>query len=162
MEFIITKEIKISVASISIEFKPNLLKTLSDKQNNLKGVKVKQMSNYFNYLKQKWGIESHFQFWLIFGIFAISGTSTLFVKEPIFVLFGIDEMTPFWIKFLVYILTITPAYFTLLIVYGTLLGQNKFFSRFIRNFMVSVFFIRGNRRKNLLIREKSNPSTPDQ
>jgi len=119
------------------------------------------MKNYFKYLKQKWGIESNFQFWLIFTIFGISGTSTLFVKEPIFALFGMDEHTSFWIKFLVYIVTITPAYFTLLLCYGTLLGQFNFFSRFIKDFFVRVFFIRSLRRNSRTSLEKSNNRGPE-
>jgi hypothetical protein len=119
------------------------------------------MRNYFKYLKQKWGIENNFQFWLIFTIFAISGTSTLFVKEPIFILFGIDELTPFWIKFLVYIITIIPAYFAILFIYGTLLGQYGFFSRFIKSFLYRIFFIKIVKRKVKLIREKSDQSVTD-
>jgi hypothetical protein len=119
------------------------------------------MKNYFKYLKQKWRIESSFQFWLIFSIFTISGTSTIFVKELIFPLFGLDELTPFWIKFLVYIITITPAYFTILFIYGTLLGQYGFFSRFIKDFLYRIFFIKNIKRKVKLIREKSEQSVAD-
>jgi hypothetical protein len=119
------------------------------------------MKNYFKYLKQKWGIENNFQFWLIFTIFGISGTSTLFVKEPIFTLFGIDELTPFWVKFLVYILTITPAYFILLMIYGTLLGQYRFFSRFTKDFFIKIFFIKRVKRKSHPLLEKSNNQYPE-
>jgi len=114
----------------------------------------KGMKNYFKYLKQKWGIDSNFQFWLIFTIFGISGTSTLFVKEPIFKLFGVDYQTSFWIKFLVYLVTITPAYFMLLLFYGTVLGQFKFFSRFIKDFFIRIFFIRSLRRNSQTSLEK--------
>jgi hypothetical protein len=113
------------------------------------------MKKYFNYLKQKWGIESNFQFWLIFTIFAISGTSTLFVKEPIFKLFGVEDQTPFWIKFLIYIITITPAYFTLLFFYGTILGQFRFFSRFISDFLLKIFFIRKRKKEVQTVPEKT-------
>ena len=122
---------------------------------------LKDMKSYFKYLKQKWGIESNFQFWLIFTIFGISGTSTLFVKEPIFALLGMDEHTSFWIKFLVYILTITPAYFTLLLFYGTLLGQFKFFSRFIKDFLIRVLFIKSLTRNSQTLFEKSNNRRPE-
>ncbi len=114
------------------------------------------MKNYFKYLKQKWGIESNFQFWLIFSIFGISGTSTLFIKEPIFSFFGLDGETSFWIKFLVYILTITPAYFVLLMLYGTIFGQFRFFSRFTMDFFMRIFFIKMLKTKGRALFSKLN------
>lgn len=93
------------------------------------------LSNMFKKLKTKWGIESNFQFWLIFGIFAISGTSTLFVKIPVYALLGITEHTETWIKVLVYLLAITPAYFMLLLFYGFIFGQFAFFWAFFKKFV---------------------------
>ncbi|MCD4731880.1 MAG: hypothetical protein K8R74_14835 [Bacteroidales bacterium] len=81
-------------------------------------------------MKNKWGITSNFQFWLIFIIFAIAGSSTLFVKRPVFALLGIDSSTYLWIVIPVYLVTITPAYFIILLFYGTILGQFKFFWEF--------------------------------
>ena len=81
-------------------------------------------------LKNKWGIKSNFQFWLIFIIFAIAGSSTLFVKRPVFDLLGIDSSTSLWIVIPVYLITITPAYFIILLFYGTIFGQFKFFWEF--------------------------------
>lgn len=81
-------------------------------------------------LKNKWGITSNFQFWLIFIIFAIAGSSTLFVKRPVFDFLGIDSSTSLWIVIPVYIVTITPAYFIILLFYGTIFGQFKFFWEF--------------------------------
>jgi len=89
----------------------------------------------FKRLKKKWGIESNFQFWLIFGIFAISGTSTLFVKIPLYALLNITEDTQTWIKVVVYLLAITPAYFMLLLFYGFIFGQFRFFWRFFKRFL---------------------------
>lgn len=84
----------------------------------------------FTKLKNKWGVKSNFQFWLIFIIFAITGSSTLFVKRPVFDLLGIDTGTSWWIVVPVYIITITPAYFIMLLFYGTIFGQFKFFWEF--------------------------------
>lgn len=88
----------------------------------------------FQKLKKKWGITNNFQFWLIFGIFAISGTSSMFVKIPKYAFLGITESTETWIKVSVYLLAITPAYFILLLFYGTIFGQFKFFWGFTKNF----------------------------
>ncbi len=84
----------------------------------------------FKKLKHKWGITSNFQFWLIFFIFAITGSSTLFVKRPVFAFLGIDSTTSLWIVVPVYLVTITPSYFIILLFYGTILGQFKFFWEF--------------------------------
>ncbi|OYT11366.1 MAG: prolipoprotein diacylglyceryl transferase [Bacteroidetes bacterium 4572_114] len=84
----------------------------------------------FKKLKNKWGITNNFQFWLIFFIFAIAGSSTLFVKRPVFNLLGIDSTTSLWIVIPVYLITITPSYFIILLFYGTILGQFKFFWEF--------------------------------
>ena len=84
----------------------------------------------FEKLKNKWGITNNFQFWLIFFIFAITGSSTLFVKRPVFVLLGIDSATSLWVVIPVYLITITPAYFIILMFYGTIFGQFKFFWEF--------------------------------
>lgn len=96
----------------------------------------------FKRLKQKWGIESNFQFWLIFGIFALSGSSTLFIKIPLYALIGIDEYTALWIKIVVYILAITPAYFMLLLFYGFIFGQFNFFWAFTKKFIGRFSFIK--------------------
>ena len=84
----------------------------------------------FEKLKNKWGITNNFQFWLIFFIFAITGSSTLFVKRPVFALLGIDSATSLWVVIPVYLITITPAYFVILMFYGTIFGQFKFFWEF--------------------------------
>ncbi len=84
----------------------------------------------FEKLKNKWGITNNFQFWLIFFIFAITGSSTLFVKRPVFALLGIDSSTSLWVVIPVYLITITPAYFVILMFYGTIFGQFKFFWEF--------------------------------
>lgn len=85
----------------------------------------------FRKLKKKWGIESDFQFWLIFSIFGLTGTSMLFIKPSLFALLGIHRDLPFLLYALLYVLIITPVYFITLMILGSLLGQYKFFSRFI-------------------------------
>ena len=84
----------------------------------------------FEKLKNKWEIKSNFQFWLIMFIFSIAGSSTLFVKRPLFAFLGFDSATSWWIVVPVYILTITPSYFVILLTYGTILGQFRFFWAF--------------------------------
>ncbi len=63
-------------------------------------------------------------------IFPIAGSSTLFVKRPVFELLGIDDSTSWWIIVPVYILIVTPSYFVILLTYGTIFGQFRFFWEF--------------------------------
>lgn len=86
----------------------------------------------FRKLKKKWGIESNFQFWLVFSIFAVTGTSMLFLKPPVFELLGIHKSMPFVLYAILYVIIITPIYFIVLIVLGSVLGQYAFFSAFIK------------------------------
>lgn len=88
------------------------------------------MIKLFQRLKDKWEIESNWQFLLINIIFAITGSLTVFIRRPVFHLLGISSETPFIIKFFTYIIVVTPAYFILLLTIGTLFGQFRFFWNF--------------------------------
>jgi hypothetical protein len=103
------------------------------------------MMNVYRKTKEKWGIESNFQFWLIIFIFSLSGTSTLFIKAPLYILLGITEATPLWIRIAVYLLAITPAYFIILSIYAFVFGQFRFFSRFIKKFFLHFTFKKSTR-----------------
>ncbi|MCD4698300.1 MAG: hypothetical protein K8S16_18900 [Bacteroidales bacterium] len=85
-----------------------------------------------NKLKHKWGIKSDFQFWLVFSIFGLTGTSMLFIKPPVFDLLGIDSSYSTWLYVLLYILIITPLYFIVLLIIGSIFGQFKFFWVFVK------------------------------
>lgn len=78
-------------------------------------------------LKLKWGITSNWDILAIMIVFAISGSSILFVKPLWFGLFNITEATPTWLRVLVWIAMVFPTYQAFLLIYGFLLGQFKFF-----------------------------------
>ncbi|MCF8368553.1 MAG: hypothetical protein K9G76_05885 [Bacteroidales bacterium] len=81
-------------------------------------------------LQNKWGIESKSRFWLIMFIFAAAGSSTLFVRRPVFAWLGITGHTHWYIVIPAYILTITPSYFIIILLYAAILGQFRFFWKF--------------------------------
>lgn len=83
-----------------------------------------------NRLKQKWGIDSNRRFWLIIFIFSISGSSTLFVKIPVFNWLDITSETPLWERIGISLLIITPAYQVIVLFYAFLLGEFRFFWAF--------------------------------
>ena len=90
------------------------------------------MINIWNKLKIRWGIENDFQVVIILVVFALTGFSTLFTHNFIDHLLGIGEDTSFWIKLFVFIVLILPIFSVLLYIWGTILGQKKFVTEFIK------------------------------
>ena len=80
----------------------------------------------FERFKEKWGISSNFQLVIILVVFAVTGSSTLYVRKGIFFLLGITPETDLWLRTLLYILIIFPAYNVMLLIVGFLFGQFKF------------------------------------
>ena len=85
------------------------------------------MSNYLEKLKTKWGITSNFQMAVVFIVFAITGSSSLWVAKPVLTMIGItDEMNP-WIRVPLRIILILPVYQVMLLIIGAAFGQFTFF-----------------------------------
>lgn len=83
-------------------------------------------------LKQRWQIESSWQVFIILVVFACTGSTAVYVKKYIFDLLGVSPELPWWIRTVIWIVTILPVYNVLLIIYGTLFGQRKFFWWFLK------------------------------
>jgi hypothetical protein len=90
----------------------------------------KQNSNWWQKLKIKWGIESDWQMTIIFVVFAITGSTSVKVARPILEFIGVNDSLPWYAYWPLRIIIILPVYQILLIVFGTLLGQYKFFLAF--------------------------------
>lgn len=84
----------------------------------------------FEKLKKRWQVKSNLQLVIILVVFAITGSSTVFIRKPIFTWLGITSETPLWITIPLYLIIIIPSYQILLLVYGTLFGQFRFFWEF--------------------------------
>ncbi len=82
-------------------------------------------------LKQRWGIESNFQIIVIFVVFAVTGSAATKLAAPVTELIGLDkETTNAWFYWIIRILLIFPIYQVLLVAFGWLFGQFKFFWNF--------------------------------
>ncbi|WP_411030870.1 DUF6787 family protein [Spongiimicrobium sp. 3-5] len=88
-------------------------------------------------LKERWGIHSNFQIVIIFIVFAITGSSSVYVAKPVLEWMGLTrESFPdgFWWGGLVYatlrLILIFPIYQVLLVLIGWLFGQFRFFWNF--------------------------------
>lgn len=85
------------------------------------------MKAYWEHVKKKWNVQSDLHGIWIMAVFAVTGTSLLFVKEPVFDVLGYDHIqSPVW-RVLAYIGILYPLYQVLLLFWGTLLGQYRFF-----------------------------------
>jgi len=87
-------------------------------------------------LKERWGISSNFQLVIIFVVFAITGSSSVYVAKPFLNLIGLEQANfpAFWwgstLYWILRILLIFPFYQVLLVIYGWLFGQFTFFWSF--------------------------------
>lgn len=82
--------------------------------------------SFLEKMKKKWGLNSLFQVILIMIVFALTGSSVLFLKGVIFKFLGIEHIEG-WQGTGLYLLLIFPLYQILLLVYGFLFGQFAFF-----------------------------------
>lgn len=100
------------------------------------------MKKFWNKLKVRWGITSDFQVVVILLVFTLTGFSTLFINKLIDIFLGINEGSPLWQRVLVFLIIVLPVYNLLLLFWGTVLGQFRFFYNFTRNFLKRIFFIK--------------------
>ena len=86
-------------------------------------------------LKERWGITSNFQIVIIFIVFGITGTVSAYISGPLTnIIIGESELH--WlIKLLIRIIVLTPIYQVLLLCFGYIFFQYKFFYNFVKKFM---------------------------
>lgn len=84
---------------------------------------------WFEHLKSKWNLKSSKQLILILIVFACTGFTVLFIKKPLFDFLGINQQKGIF-KTIVYLIAILPLYQILLLFYGFVFGQFKFFWEF--------------------------------
>lgn len=91
---------------------------------------------YVNRLKDKWNIQSNRQFWIIFIVFGITGSTSVKVGRPVLDFIGLEPnvfadyplgSAVYWILRL---LVIFPIYQVLLLGFGALFFQFSFFWEF--------------------------------
>ena len=88
--------------------------------------------NYLKNIKDRWGIESNFQFIIIVIVFSITGSTSLLISGPLLNFINLEQLVTLnWVYWLVRIIIILPIYQILLLVIGTLFGEFKFFKQFV-------------------------------
>ncbi|MCF8236146.1 MAG: hypothetical protein K9G67_14095 [Bacteroidales bacterium] len=101
-----------------------------------------KISGFIEKLKKRWGIHSNWQVVVILIVFALTGFSTLYVEEQILFLLPLPEKQDWWVGLLIFIFLTMPLYNLILLVWGFLFGQFKFFWNFEKRFFGRIFGIR--------------------
>lgn len=89
------------------------------------------MKKIWSIWKTKWGIETDKEMLYIFFIFAIAGSSTLFVRKFLFNILGLDNISPQWLFIAIKFIGIYIVYQFVLLAIGTILGRHSFFKWFL-------------------------------
>jgi hypothetical protein len=90
-------------------------------------------------LKQRWGITNNFQFVVIFIVFAVTGSTSAWLSKPVLAWMGITKETiSLWLYYPLYIILIFPIYQVLLVSFGFIFGQFKFFWWFEKKMLKSM------------------------
>lgn len=93
-------------------------------------------------LKKRWGISSNWQVFIIFMVFGLTGSSSVYMAKPVLEMIGFTRLN-FSSEFLwgglsyyaLRIIMIFPVYQVLLVAYGWLFGQFTFFWEFEKNML---------------------------
>ncbi|MCB4808119.1 diacylglyceryl transferase [Tamlana sp. 62-3] len=82
-------------------------------------------------LKERWGITSNWQIAIIFIVFAITGSTASYIGKPILSFLNIttETLNPFF-YWVIRILLLFVVYQFLLVFFGWIFGQHKFFWNF--------------------------------
>ncbi len=89
-------------------------------------------------------VETNLQFVVVFIVFSITGMGAVFIARPMMGWVGIDYEHMHWYVFWpIRILFMTIAYQIMLVIFGTLFGQRKYFWR-VEKRMLKRFGIRLN------------------
>lgn len=83
--------------------------------------------SFLDKLKTKWQLDNLLQVVAVLAVFTLTGSTVVYLRKFLFATLGYNEATPFWLKTITYLLFVFPAYQLMLLGYGFLLGQFRFF-----------------------------------
>ena len=86
-------------------------------------------------LKEKWGITSNFQLFIICVVFAITGSVSAIISGPVidYLFEGLNINK--YLKFILQLVVIMPIYQVLLLFFGFIFFQFNFFLQFVKKFL---------------------------
>ena len=87
-------------------------------------------------LVNKFKANSIWHLFVIFFIFALSGSGSLFISSPILIVLGLDKLITFFPLYIfVRIILVIPIYQFLLIIIASLFGEFNYFWKFEKKFL---------------------------
>jgi uncharacterized protein DUF6787 len=89
-------------------------------------------------LKERWGLTSLWQVIIVLIVFSLTGFSALYAKTILYDLAGISDNTPPFIRYTYRIIATMLVYQVLLLGFGFLLGQGKFFWNFEKKMLMRI------------------------
>ncbi len=96
-------------------------------------------------LQTRWGVNSIWQVLVILLVFALTGFSILYLKKIVLGLLGATPETAWYYRWSITIFVILPLYQVVLLFYGTLLGQFRFFWEFEKRMFGRMMFWKKNK-----------------
>jgi hypothetical protein len=96
------------------------------------------MARWVDKLKNRWNLQSTWQVVIILIVFACTGTTVLLIKSPLFNYWFPGGEKPLWANITYYVM-ILPVYNILLLAYGFVFGQFRFFWNFEKKFFSRIF-----------------------
>lgn len=97
-------------------------------------------------LRTRWNLKNTFQVVIVLVVFACTGFTVFFIKRPLLEFLAGDKGDTLLASVLYYIL-ILPLYNLLLLAYGFLFGQFRFFWEFEKRFLSRIFSKFNNTKK---------------
>lgn len=92
-----------------------------------------------NKLKERWGITSNFQLAIIFIVFAINGSLSAKISAYLMGLLGLSKENLHWFMYyIILFVLVLPLYPFMLMIFGYLFGQSKFFTPFAKKMLKSI------------------------
>lgn len=96
------------------------------------------MTNVLNRLQTKWKLKSLAQVWVVLLVFACTGFTVMFIRQPLMKLIGLERPDQLgW--YVLYFIGILPVYQVVLLMYGALFGQFRFFWEFEKRMFKRLF-----------------------
>ncbi|HEY6144103.1 MAG TPA: DUF6787 family protein [Flavobacterium sp.] len=90
-------------------------------------------------LKKRWGITSNYDLVIIFIVFAINGSLSAKISGYAMDYLGLNKDNMHWFfYYLILLVLVLPLYPFLLMVFGYLFGQSKFFFPFSKKMLKSI------------------------
>lgn len=95
---------------------------------------MNKKSDWIQKLKLRWGINTSWQVIVILIVFSLTGFSTLYFEKLVLDILHISLDRAWWVATLIFIFITLPIYNAVLLTYGFIFGQFKFFWNFEKRF----------------------------